>query len=79
MKKFGLALLILAIGVRISGTLSPVEGQSKPGSGFAAVFLDLSRTESWSMMRVIQSHWKRSDIFLGMFHALIWPTAKIRE
>jgi hypothetical protein len=41
MKKFGLALLILAIGVtigvRISGTLSPVEGQSKPGTGFAAV------------------------------------------
>jgi hypothetical protein len=34
MKKFGLALLILAIGatigVRISGTLSPVEGQSSP-------------------------------------------------
>ena len=36
MKKLGLAFLMLAIGVavgiRISGTLSPVEGQSKPGA-----------------------------------------------
>src|SRR5258708_28145678 len=41
MKKIGLMFLMLAIGVavgiRISGRLSPVEGQAKPGTGFAAV------------------------------------------
>src|SRR5580704_857850 len=41
MRKVGLMLLMLAIGVtvgvRISGRLSPVEGQAKPGTGFAAV------------------------------------------
>jgi hypothetical protein len=41
MKKVGLMFLMLAIGVavgvRISGSLSPVEGQAKPGIGFAAV------------------------------------------
>jgi hypothetical protein len=40
-KKIGLMFLMLAIGViagiRISGRLSPVEGQAKPGTGFAAV------------------------------------------
>ena len=41
MRKVGWMLLMLAIGVtvgiRISGRLSPVEGQAKPGTGFAAV------------------------------------------
>ena len=41
MKKVGLMFLMLVIGVtvgiRISGRLSPVEGQAKPGTGFAAV------------------------------------------
>jgi sugar lactone lactonase YvrE len=41
MKKISLMVLMLVIGVtvgiRISGKLSPVEGQSKPGTGFAAV------------------------------------------
>jgi len=41
MKKIALMFLMLAIGVavgiRISGRLSPVEGQAKPGTGFAAV------------------------------------------
>ncbi len=41
MKKIGLMLLMLVIGVtvgiKISGKLSPVEGQDKPGTGFAAV------------------------------------------
>jgi hypothetical protein len=41
MKKFGLMILMLAvgvtIGVRISGRLTPVEGQATPGTGFAAV------------------------------------------
>ena len=41
MKKIGLMFLMLAIGVtvgiRISGKLSPVQGQAKPGTGFAAV------------------------------------------
>ena len=41
MKKLGLMVLMLVIGVivgvRISGKLSPVEGQSKAGTGFAAV------------------------------------------
>jgi hypothetical protein len=27
----------LALGIRISGVLSPVEGKAKPGTGFAAV------------------------------------------
>ena len=41
MKKVGLMFLMLVvgvtIGVRISGRLAPVEGQAKPGTGFAAV------------------------------------------
>ena len=41
MKKIGLMFLMLVIGVivgvRISGRLSSVEGQAKPGTGFAAV------------------------------------------
>ena len=41
MKKIALLFLMLAIGVivgvRISGSLSSVEGQAKPGTGFAAV------------------------------------------
>jgi len=41
MKKFGAMFLMLVIGliagIKISGSLSPVEGQGKPGTGFAAV------------------------------------------
>ena len=41
MRKVGLMLLMLAlgvgIGVRISGRMAQVEGQAKPGAGFAAV------------------------------------------
>src|SRR6202790_5719390 len=41
MKKIGLMFFMLVIGVtagiRISGRLAPVEGQAKPGTGFAAV------------------------------------------
>src|SRR4029077_1766329 len=41
MKKTGLMFLMLvigvALGIRISGSLSTVEGQVKPGTGFAAI------------------------------------------
>jgi hypothetical protein len=34
---FLMLVIGMTIGVRISGRLSPVEGQAKPGTGFAAV------------------------------------------
>ena len=41
MRKVGVVLLMVALGVvlgmMISGKLAPVEGQAKPGTGFAGV------------------------------------------
>jgi hypothetical protein len=78
----GLALLILTIGVtigvRISGTLSPEEGQSKHGSAFASVFFGFitDRFLEYDARHTVAC--KRSDIFRDMFYTMIWNTAKIR-